>query len=409
MPPKVSSACCSDQTLGGRLIALRLQRARERQTALAAARLVLGKIGADDLRVPLVVPQRSFGASLQHADAGPGRVVVDEGRIALERGGAVGAAQIDPLHQLERGRIGDRLFQLVGVADLALAEQFERFLGGRDIGGRSRRSDRVGERGPSQDRLRIRARQHHCARHLRAGRLRRVRSRTREWQPLGGARPGNQLGGRRAPLGDRLPGSLPADCLCGNRLGGGRDGLHRLGCRRLRRCGFRRRVGGRRLLGGGRLLVGAFLAGLCNRLLGLSLGRGGQRAGECDRGCEGDCDRPGAIENWHHHPVPRGTHVAHRPIGRSATRDCLEGFAPVPVYEALTRAIPTILCDRGKSGAGMERIFPYPAGKSVILFILPDRALSGLRLGRPGRQPSEQMIANIRFFDWTFITVRVSI
>jgi hypothetical protein len=57
----------------------------------------------------------------------------------------------------------------------------------------------------------------------------------------------------------------------------------------------------------------------------------------------------------------------------------------------------------------MERIFPYPAGKSVILFILPDRALSGLRLGRPGRQPSEQMIANIRFFDWTFITVRVSI
>ena len=113
-------------------------------SARASANLPLAVSGLlpeeirDHRGAALLVPQRAFGAAADHGGVRPARIVGAEGREAVEARVVLLAAHDAPFDQLAGERIADGFFQRGGVGGLAAADEVERLLDQRDVGGRRR-------------------------------------------------------------------------------------------------------------------------------------------------------------------------------------------------------------------------------------------------------------------------------
>ena len=130
------------QRLRALAVALREQRAGQRQLALGAERLVAAEVGADGGRVMPVLEQDGLGLAAQRRDARPARVGVDESHVAGKIRAAVVVAQDRPFDQLLRHRVGDRVLRLVRLGAAAAAQMVKRALRQRDVDCRGRSPSR---------------------------------------------------------------------------------------------------------------------------------------------------------------------------------------------------------------------------------------------------------------------------
>ena len=146
------------QRLSALAVALRMERAGQRQLALGAERFVGAEIGADSGRVMPVLKQDGLGLAAQRRDARPTRVGVDESHVAGKIRAAVVVAQDRPFDQLFCHRVGDRVLRLVRLGAAAAAQMVKRALRQRDIDCRGRH--RRGERGGGRSRSGRRSRGH---------------------------------------------------------------------------------------------------------------------------------------------------------------------------------------------------------------------------------------------------------
>ncbi|MCZ7642002.1 MAG: hypothetical protein M5U33_03665 [Pseudorhodoplanes sp.] len=137
---------------GGGAVAEREQRARVGKTALGRERAGMCEKRAHGCGVGCrLLPERGLGLAAEHCRVRPVRVRSDECAVALEAEVVILGAQDRPFYELAGERIGDCLSRFRRIAEPAIADGLEGFLGKLEVGGargRSgwRRGGRLGRR-----------------------------------------------------------------------------------------------------------------------------------------------------------------------------------------------------------------------------------------------------------------------